>query len=249
MTMTNDRPKNGLVARVRDNTRKYIEELLRENVRLRAAVDRIGGESQTLRQQLDQLRGDLDRREEQHARLLELLGAAEAQTRQFEDRFSEVEQQNASLAALYAASYQLHATVRMGEVLLAIQEIVINLLGSEELAILGFDSRGHLTPLASVGVDSTQLAGVRIDDGLVGRAIASKTPELSQTELGDGHGMTACIPLVVDDRVLAVIAVFRLLPQKQALDAFDRELCELLGTHAATALYCAELHDRRGASE
>ena len=62
--MAIDRPKSGLVARVRDNTRKYIEELLRENVRLRAAVDRIGAESQTLRTQLDQLRGDLDRREE-----------------------------------------------------------------------------------------------------------------------------------------------------------------------------------------
>src|SRR5205085_12663680 len=94
--MTSDRPKSGLVARVRDNTRKYIEELLRENVRLRAAVDRIGGESKTLRSQLDQLRGDLDRREEQHARLLQLLGAAEEQTRVFEDRFSEVESQNAS---------------------------------------------------------------------------------------------------------------------------------------------------------
>ena len=246
--MAIDRPKSGLVARVRDNTRKYIEELLRENVRLRAAVDRIGGESKTLRQQLDQLRGDLDRREEQHARLLQLLGAAEEQTRQFEDRFSEVESQNASLAALYAASYQLHATVRKHEVLLAIQEIVINLLGSEELAVLGLENN-RLRPLVSVGVEDQRLESLRIDGGLVMRAIASKTPELAATEVGDAHGMTACIPLVVDEHVLAVIAVFRLLPQKQSLDAFDRELCELLGTHAATALYCAELHDRRGAPE
>jgi K+-sensing histidine kinase KdpD len=247
--MASDRPKNGLVARVRDNTRKYIEELLRENVRLRAAVDRIGGESKTLRSQLDQLRGDLDRREEQHARLLQLLGAAEEQTRVFEDRFSEVESQNASLAALYAASYQLHATVRKNEVLQAIQEIVINLLGSEELAVLGFDSRAKLVPLTSMGVENARMTSLRTDDGLVARAMASKTPELSATDVGDVFGMTACIPLVVDERVLAVIAVFRLLPQKQSLDAFDRELCELLGTHAATALYCAELHDRRGAAE
>jgi nitrate/nitrite-specific signal transduction histidine kinase len=248
--MASDRPKNNLVARVRDNTRKYIEELLRENVRLRAAVDRIGGESKTLRSQLDQLRGDLDRREEQHARLLQLLGAAEEQTRVFEDRFSEVESQNASLAALYAASYQLHATVRKTEVLLAIQEIVINLLGSEELAVFAIEDRGGLRPLVSVGVDGTKLAAVRADgEGLVTRALASKTPEIAVSEIGDPYGLTACIPLVVDEHVLAVIAVFRLLPQKQSLDAFDRELCELLGTHAATALYCAELHDRRGAPE
>jgi hypothetical protein len=166
-----------------------------------------------------------------------------------EERFGEVEQQNASLAGLYAASYQLHASVRKAEVLLAIQEIVINLLGSEELAVLAHDG-GRLTPLASVGVDGARLAALRIEgSGLLARAFTARTPQFAEAAVGDAAGLTACIPLVLDGRVLAVVAVFRLLPQKPVLDGFDRELCDLLALQGATALYCADLHDQHGARE
>jgi len=39
-----------------------------------------------------------------------------------------------------------------------------------------------------------------------------------------------------------VIALFTLLAHKPGLADVDRELFELLGTQAATALYCADLH-------
>jgi hypothetical protein len=42
--------------------------------------------------------------------------------------------------------------------------------------------------------------------------------------------------------VTGAIALFRLLPQKPALEDVDHELFELLATHAATALYCTRLH-------
>jgi hypothetical protein len=240
--MTTDR-KNGYVAHVRDNTRKYIEELLRENVRLRAAADTSGTERDGLRRQVDELRADLERREQQHARLLDLLGAAETASRQFEDRFVEVEQQNSNLAMLYAASYQLHATIRRDEVLLAIQEIVVNLVGSEELVILGAGG-GALVPLASVGLEPHRLAQVGDAGGAIRRALELGRPII--TEPGDPDGLTACIPLVIAGRALAVIAIFRLLSHKPALDPLDRELFELIATHAATALYCADLHEGRG---
>jgi hypothetical protein len=35
-----------------------------------------------------------------------------------------------------------------------------------------------------------------------------------------------------------------MLPQKPALAAIDRELFDLLGSHAAIALYCSGLHAR-----
>jgi len=242
--MSSDR-KNGYVTHVRDNTRKYIEELLRENARLRGAAEGATCERDDLRRQVDELRADLGRREQQHTRLLDLLGAAEHTSREFEDRFVEVEHQNANLAMLYAASYQLHATVRRAEVLLAIQEIVINLIGSEELIIFAVSGDG-LDPVASVGVEPHQLARLG-DDDLIGRALAEGTPIIADhPDQRDRHGVTASIPLVIAGRALAVIAIFQLLPQKPALEPLDRELFDLLATHAATALYCADLHDRRG---
>jgi nitrate/nitrite-specific signal transduction histidine kinase len=242
--MTTDR-KNGYVARVRDNTRTYIEELLRENVRLRTAVDAASCERDDLRRKVDELRVEMGHVEQQQSRLLDMLGAAEAASRHFEDRFVEVEQQNSNLAMLYAASYQLHATIRRAEVLLAIQEIVINLVGSEELAIVAVTDDG-LAPLASVGVEPQQIARLGADGGLVERALELAQPQLGEGNRPDAHGVTASIPLVIAGRILAVVAIFRLLPQKPSLDAFDRELFELIATHAATALYCADLHEGRG---
>jgi hypothetical protein len=235
--------KNGYVTRVRDNTRGYIEELLRENAQLRRSSERARVEHDELRRQVEALREDVVRYAAQTERLMDLLGEAEAETRRNEGRFGEVEQQNANLAMLYTASYQLHATVRRAEVLLAIQEIVINLVGSEELAVLGVDGAA-LQPLVNVGVDPEVLGALRADDGAIGRALASGVTEVAdRVEPG---GLTACIPLRVADRPIALIAIFRLLPQKQSLSSFDRELFELIAAHASTALYCAELHERRG---
>jgi len=186
------------------DTRRYIEELVSENERLRGAAAEAAGDR-----------------------------------RRLEERFAEVERQNSNLAALYAASYQLHATVRRAEVLLAIQEIVVNLIGSEELAILGVGPGRELVALASVGVSPAQLAALRADAGLVACALASQQPEV-----GPPSEMTACIPLAVDARPVGAIAIFRLLRHKPALDLLDLELFKLLASHAANALYCAELHER-----
>ena len=55
------------------------------------------------------------------------------------------------------------------------------------------------------------------------------------------------LELIEFPRVTGAIAIFRLLPQKTGFEEVDRELFELLATHAATALYCTALHARLGA--
>jgi len=217
--MSSDGPnKPSYVDRVRENTRRYIEDLLRDNERLREEVDRA---------------------QREHARLRDLLGAAERETRSFEDRYAEIEQQNANLASLYAASYQLHATVDRDQVLAAIQEIVINLIGSEELAILAVEGAA-LRPMAAFGMSSARLELLRPDAGAIARALSDGRPVIGEA----AEDMTACIPLSVGGKPFAAVAIFRLLPQKPALQSVDLELFDLLATHAANALYCAELHER-----
>ena len=115
--MAQDDPKPTYVERVRANTRAYIEEILGENARLRESAERIDAEHDALRRKLDDLRAELSRRERDQAKLIDLVGRAEAETRQHEERFVEVELQNSNLATLYAASYQLHALLRRSEVL------------------------------------------------------------------------------------------------------------------------------------
>src|ERR1051325_8315784 len=67
---------------------------------------------------------------------------AEEESRDFAARYVDVEQQNTNLAHLYVASYQLHGTLDRERILAAIKEVIINLIGSEELAIWEVD-RSH----------------------------------------------------------------------------------------------------------
>jgi GAF domain-containing protein len=55
-----------------------------------------------------------------------------------------------------------------------------------------------------------------------------------------------CVPLYAADRLLGLVLIFGFLPQKAEFSQIDHELFSLVGTHAATALYCAELHSSRG---
>jgi hypothetical protein len=58
---------------------------------------------------------------------------------------------------------------------------------------------------------------------------------------GRDHAIIACIPLKLDDEVIAVIALFSLLQQKSGLEPVDYELFDLLASHGATALWCTRL--------
>lgn len=232
-----DDGKRPYVERVREGTRRYVRELLGENLRLREDAGRVTTERDALRREVEALREERRRHDEEHGRLLATLGTTTSESRRFEERFLELEQQSANLAALYTASYQLHATLRRAEVLLAIQEIVINLVGSEELAVLSLTG-GAPAPLVAVGVER---APEITPGGAISRALETRAPVIAD---GDPDGVTACVPLLVGGRLVGAIVIFRLLPQKGALGPFDQELLELLATHAATALYCAELHER-----
>jgi GAF domain-containing protein len=96
-----------------------------------------------------------------------------------------------------------------------------------------------------------QLGNVTVGKGLIGRV--AQTGEIyiagegsSEHALPQEAGLTACVPLRLEDRVTGVIALFRLLPQKSGIADLDRELFDMLAVHAAVALYCTGLHARLG---
>ncbi len=223
----NQRP---FVEKAASDTREYVQSLLDENQRLSRMVA--------------ELEVSLSQRQALEALLEERIATVEAESRRFSERYVEVEQQNTNLANLYVASYQLNGTLDRDRVLQAMQEIIINLIGCEELAVWELDEElGALTMATSFGIEAGRWACVPLNAGLIGTVAATGERYIAGEGEGvtDEAGLTACIPLRLDDRVVGVIAIFRLLQQKQGLEPLDYELFDLLASHAATALYCTRI--------
>ncbi len=183
----------------------------------------------------------------ENQRLRQALARGEARLRELEARCVEVERRNGDLTHLYVASYRLHATLRREAVLEAIQEIIASLVGSEEFAVFELDgARQRLKLLSSVGVESERYREVELGSGLIGRTAVDGASyfrrEIDDGAAGDEPRLLACIPLSVEDDIVGVIAIFRLLSHKLELSRLDEKLLSLLGSHAASALYYSRLH-------
>lgn len=238
------------VRKVREDTQRYAQDLLAENERLRAAVASLESEKRRLQELVLRVQEDLAHQMREQARLRGALRQIEGESRMFSERYAEVETENSNLANLYVASYRLHGTVDRREVIATIQEIIANLIGSEESAIFELNPDGSsLSLVASLGIDPEHYRTVPVGSGAIGRAVLTGETYVADGGNGDGfvrdvEAATACIPLKLDGKVTGAIALFRLLPQKSGFEVIDKELFDLLGTHAATALYCSGLHAR-----
>jgi hypothetical protein len=155
-------------------------------------------------------------------------------------RIAELESDNDRLASLYVASHQLHGTLERAHVLTAIQEIVVNLIGSENFGVfeLGAES---LSLVCSVGLEERDAAVVRAGVQRIRSSIESGELLLRPATAGD---WVACVPLKVDGHVTGVIAICRLLSHKSELERLDFDLFELLATQAASALHCTSRIER-----
>jgi LytS/YehU family sensor histidine kinase len=232
------------IQKVREDTRQYIHDLLTENEKLRLRVAAIEGEKHHLEEEVNILREEVDSQRSQAIHLQQELANVEAENRRFYDQYQQVEQHNANLANLYVASYRLHTTVSRDEVLTTIHEIIINLIGSEELAVFELDPGSSVLRLvSSFGIDDGRYRDLPLGSGVIGKAAASGETYLSHEWSGNGRAsdepeVTSCIPLKVGGQVTGAIAIFRLLQHKKGLEAVDYELFHLLATHASTALFC-----------
>ncbi len=257
--MTNNQasPTAGKVHELFEETRRFTEDLLAENEKLRLLVASIRTEkrdieSQYVRVDVPHLQNKVKLLEEEVAALRddneELRGhfnSVEEENREFADRYVQVERQNSDLVNLYVASYRLHSTLAYVEVVAIIKEIVINMIGSEMFGVYVMDEREQrLVLIAHEGMEETAAESIPLGEGRLGEV--GQSGELycapPETELHNSDEPIACIPLKVGDQVLGVIGIYRLLLQKDGFAAVDFELFELLGGHAATALYVSKLY-------
>jgi GAF domain-containing protein len=239
-----------------NRARAFTEELLRENERLRFRVSGLQREMEQAAAHgpvpdspaVAQLNERVRALEEERNGLLGRFRQVEEMNRSVATRYEEIDAQNNHLANLYVASYQLHATLNFAEVLVTVKEILINLIGAEAFGIFWVDERHHhLKTEASQGMGDSVPETIRPDRGPLQRAAAGESyyaDPLPQSADIDPARPIACVPLRIGERVIGVIAIYRLLTQKERFGPLDFELFTLLAGHAATALFSSKLYQR-----
>ncbi len=235
------------VNRLQEDTQRIVRELMNENDKLRSLAASAERENRSLQEQLKAVAAELDRYQQEKTMLRVQLGELERDSHRHLEEFARVEKRSADLANLYVSSYQLHGTLDREAVLTAIREIVINLIGSEELGVFELSDDGSALELVtSYGIDETSYQRLSLTAHPVGQLIAGGEMYLSGKSLAP-FGMppiVACVPLKLDGHVTGAVILFSLLGHKDGLGELDYELFDLLATHAATALYCTSLHAR-----
>ncbi len=227
-----------------------LQSMERENQALQGLLVSIESEKQRLQEQFRILQEESARREREQSQLHEEVTAIAERSRLFSQQLVEIERQNSNLANLYVTTYQLHGSVERAVVLASIQEILANLVGTEQVVIFELDEdQKRLLPVSVNGVDAGRVQNVVIGRGPIGRAAETGVLFVADSDGSGGRtdgdpDLTACIPLKLGGRTIGAIAIFALLPQKEGLADLDHELFDLLATQAATALYCASLHAR-----
>jgi len=232
---------------------EFTQDLLKENERLRFRVVKLeetlkekGHDAAAESPDAIELKKKIKALEQEKEEILGQIKVVEEENQNFANRYVEIEEENNMLANLYIASYQLHSTLDFKEVLKIILEIVINLIGAEEFGVLLLDEKtNRLEPVASEGLVTSELPSVAVGNGIIGESVDSGDNYFIETMDGyerDFEKPIVCIPLKIKDHVIGVIAIYKLLTQKDEFNDVDYELFTLLAGHAATAVFSSRMY-------
>lgn len=243
------RARTERIAEMFEGGKKFTEELMQENERLRLVNERLKADIRDVEDEriidVPNLKERLKLADEENSILRDELkdmkkqyNTIENENWDFSERYLHVEQQNTSLLNLYVATQRLHSTLDFFEALEIVKEIIVNLVGSDVFEIVLYDSDAQrLLPLALEGpfatITNDESMCLIIADTL--RSGTVHVLDLEERTTSD-HEPAACIPLKIGDEVLGMVIVRELLSQKSGFDGVDYELFELIGEHAATVL-------------
>lgn len=161
-----------------------------------------------------------------------------------EGRLLELEELNSSMMSMYVSSFQLHATLDLGEVVRVVEEILVNFIGARSYAILLTDDDGAFRIAAENGLDGRlPQSGIR-PRGVLAEVLGSQSAYVHTSSRPAREGILAAVPLLMGRTVVGAILVFTLLAQKERFLKNDVELFSLLGGHAASAVVSAKLYAR-----
>ncbi len=236
-----------LYQKVEDFTR----ELMHENEKLRFHIADLEQENKNLQNRpgsapSGDLAMEITRLEREKDELVQRYRAVEKENLDFARRYVEIEEENNNLANLYVASYQLHSTLEYREVLQIVKEIIINLIGADRFAVFMTDSkRIEYSAVVTEGLDDAAFSAITPGAGALGKTIREDSGVYVAADHSRGtedlNNPLVVIPLKIKNELIGVIAIYNLLEQKKAFTPLDIELFNLLGGHAATAIFGARL--------
>lgn len=228
----------------------FAHDLLKENEKLRYQLAQIEEEGSKKSNpatdtELKALRNRLQSLEDEKSKLMEKFKEVEKENQDFANKYVEIEHENNMLANLYIASYQLHSTLDIKEVLTIIMEVIINLIGAEQFALFLFDEKSNiLKSVASEGIDDLPI--IKFGEGVIGEAAKSGTEyfkeDMSVQGTPDPNDPLVCIPMKIKERVIGTIVIYKLLTQKDSFNDLDYEMFSMLAGHTATAIFSSKLY-------
>jgi hypothetical protein len=173
------------------------------------------------------------------------LARAENDRDELASRLIEVEHQVGRLMTLYVATYQLHATLDPTDVQSTVSEIAINLLGAECFALLLRDEESDVLEIKlQVGPIDAPWGGAPTYAGGDPLIDASLLDGVLRFGPSEDSVVLVVVPLRVQDVTVGALVITKLLPHKGALEEEDRDLLDLLGAHAASALFASRVYAR-----
>ncbi len=165
----------------------------------------------------------------------------EHENREFARRCVQLEEHSANLANLYAATYQLHATLEPDAVINCIVEIAVNLIGAAEFALyLLEEPRCDFALRVREGELAPEITHLPEPVYPLEQAAVREKRTLFAVEKQEGP--ICCVPLLHEEKLVGLLSIYALLSHKAAFTPLDRELLELLSGQAAVALVSSQSH-------
>ncbi|MBI4952154.1 MAG: GAF domain-containing protein [Myxococcales bacterium] len=228
-----------------------LEQTLTALARLRAtvagAVEHAAAFRQAVDTRLDLLAAYAASAHEQIAASEQRAQEAAERARQAAAELEAAQEQTARLTCLYVATLELHSTLDPVAVRTVIASILENLLGAQGYSVLLWNPEARsLEVVHSRGLPATDRlvrGSYHGGDPVLDAALADGSLHMGPSE---GSTLHAVVPLRVVDATVGLLVIATLLGHKARLDERDRDMLELLASHAASGLYLAELHASRG---
>lgn len=222
------------------------EELIRDNQAMQEQLTQLSEENEALRSQLmsndtvRELLATIARLESEQAQLLQRSNELAL----YQQRQTETEHELNDLANLYVASCQLSSTLSVGRVVKHMSELMEQLVGAQSFVLYLITSDGKRgIPVSAQGRLPPTLTSIVLEDGPLADASLTGVARILDPAAPRAPGEPlAVLPLQFGSQVLALFAVYELLPHKRAWAKIDRELFKLLSVHGATALIAANLY-------
>jgi hypothetical protein len=167
------------------------------------------------------------------------IGDLERENRDFARRCVQLEEHSANLANLYAATYQLHATLDPDAVVNCIVEITVNLIGAAEFALyLVEEGQNDFSLRVREGELAPEIT--RLPEPVYPLEQAAVNEKRTLFAVEKQEGPICSVPLLHEDRLIGLLSIYALLAHKAAFTPLDRELLELLSGQAAVALVSSQ---------